>query len=88
MKIKSLLLFATVVAFSVASCQQGMTGKKIDLKTDIDSTSYALGILIGQQNKQGLENFPGGDGMNVEVMAQAFRQFLKEIGRASCRERV
>jgi FKBP-type peptidyl-prolyl cis-trans isomerase len=78
MKIKSLLLFATIVAFSVASCQQGMTGKKVDLKTDIDSTSYALGVLIGQQNKQGLENFPGGEDINVEVMAQAFLQFLKD----------
>lgn len=77
MKIKSLLLIATIVAFSTASCQQGISGKKANLKTDIDSTSYALGILIGQQNKQGLESFPGGSDIDVTIMAQAFLQFLK-----------
>ncbi len=77
MKIKSLLLLATIVAFSAASCQQGFSGKKVSLKTDLDSTSYALGILIGQQNKQGLENFPGGSDIDVTIMAQAFLQFLK-----------
>ncbi|MFZ5429868.1 MAG: FKBP-type peptidyl-prolyl cis-trans isomerase [Bacteroidota bacterium] len=77
MKIKSLLLFATIVAFSAASCQQGISGKKVNLKSEHDSTSYALGILIGQQNKQGLENFPGGSDLDVTIMAQAFLQYLK-----------
>lgn len=76
MKIKSLLLMATIVAFSAASCQQGISGKKVSLKTEIDSTSYALGILIGQQNKQGLEGFPGGSDINIELLSQAFLQFL------------
>ena len=76
MKIKSLLLMATIVAFSAASCQQGISGKKVNLKTEIDSTSYALGILIGQQNKQGLEGFPGGTDINIELLSQAFLQFL------------
>lgn len=78
MKIKSLLLMATIVAFSAASCQQGISGKKVNLKTEIDSTSYALGILIGQQNKQGLEGFPGGSDIDIEILTQAFFQFLKD----------
>lgn len=78
MKIKSLLLMATIVAFSAASCQQGFSGKKVNLKTEIDSTSYALGILIGQQNKQGLEGFPGGSDIDIEILTQAFFQFLKD----------
>jgi FKBP-type peptidyl-prolyl cis-trans isomerase len=76
MKIKSLLLMATVVVFSAASCQQGLTGKKVKLESDIDSTSYALGILIGQQNKQGLSSFPGGSEINVEILTKAFHQFM------------
>lgn len=76
MKIKSLLLFATMVAFSAASCQQGISGKKVNLKNGADSTSYALGILIGQQNRQGLDNIPGGNELDVSIMAQAFLQFL------------
>jgi FKBP-type peptidyl-prolyl cis-trans isomerase len=77
MKIKSFFLLAIVVAFISASCQQGGTGKNIKLKSDLDSTSYALGVLIGQQNKQGLESFPGGSDLNVDIMVEAFRLFLK-----------
>ncbi len=77
MKIKSLFFLAIVVAFISASCQQGGAGKKIKLESEIDSTSYALGVLIGQQNKQGLETFPGGTELNLDVMAEAFRLYLK-----------
>jgi FKBP-type peptidyl-prolyl cis-trans isomerase len=76
MKIKSLLLIVTIAAFTVASCQQGISGKKITLENELDSTSYALGILIGQQNRQGLDNFPGGSDLDVTIMAQAFLQFM------------
>ena len=50
---------------------------KVSLKTDIDSTSYALGVLIAQQNKQSLETVPGGDQINIDMLAAAFRQVLK-----------
>jgi FKBP-type peptidyl-prolyl cis-trans isomerase len=76
MKIKSLFFLAIVVAFISASCQQG-GGKKIKMESEIDSTSYALGVLIGQQNKQGLETFPGGSDLNLDIMAEAFRLYLK-----------
>jgi FKBP-type peptidyl-prolyl cis-trans isomerase len=77
MKIKSLLLFATVISFIAASCQQGGTGKNVKLESEIDSTSYALGILIGQQNKQGLESFPGGEDIDIAIMTEAFLRYLK-----------
>lgn len=78
MKIKSLVLFATIAAFTAAGCQQGVTGKKVKLKTESDSTSYALGILIGEQNKQGLDNFPGAADLDLDLMVQAFIQTLKD----------
>lgn len=76
MKMKSIFLLATIVAFVAASCQQGGSGKSPKLVTEYDSTSYALGVLIGQQNKQGLESFPGGNELDVNIIAQAFRLFL------------
>lgn len=75
---KSFFLLATIVVFVAASCQQGGSGKSPKLKTEYDSTSYALGVLIGQQNKQGLESFPGGNELDVNIIAQAFRLFLND----------
>jgi FKBP-type peptidyl-prolyl cis-trans isomerase len=77
MRIKSLLLFVAVIAVIASGCQNGGLGKKVSLKTGIDSTSYALGLLLAQQNKMGLENTPGGKEINIDVMTQAFRLSLK-----------
>ncbi|HNU78293.1 MAG TPA: FKBP-type peptidyl-prolyl cis-trans isomerase, partial [Prolixibacteraceae bacterium] len=43
----------------------------------MDSTSYALGVLIAQQNKQSLDMVPGGDQINIDLLTAAFRQVLK-----------
>ncbi len=77
MRIKSFLLLAAVVSFIATSCQNGGLGKKADLKTKVDSTSYALGVLIAQQNKQSLDNIPGGKEINIELLSAAFYQVLK-----------
>ncbi|HNZ68876.1 MAG: FKBP-type peptidyl-prolyl cis-trans isomerase [Prolixibacteraceae bacterium] len=77
MKIKSVLLLFAVVSFMATSCQNGGLGKKVSLKTDVDSTSYALGVLIAQQNKQSLDMVPGGDQINIDLLTAAFRQVLK-----------
>lgn len=75
MKIKLTLAMAALVALMSTSCQSG-GGKSPKLTSEVDSVSYALGILIGQQNKQGLEGFPGGTDMDVNIMAASFRQFM------------
>lgn len=49
----------------------------MSLKSDVDSTSYALGVLIAQNNKQSLESVPGGDKINIDLLTEAFRQVLK-----------
>jgi FKBP-type peptidyl-prolyl cis-trans isomerase len=77
MRIKSFLLFVAVIAVIASGCQNGGFGKKVSLKTGIDSTSYALGLLMAQQNKMGLESSPGGKEINIDLMAQAFHSGLK-----------
>ncbi len=49
----------------------------MSLKSDVDSTSYALGVLIAQNNKQSLESVPGGEKINIDLLSEAFRQVLK-----------
>jgi len=55
------------------SCGQSGSVKSVDLKSKADSAGYAIGILVGTNNKQQIENAPGGDQINLEAMAAAFR---------------
>nr|WP_194074855.1 FKBP-type peptidyl-prolyl cis-trans isomerase [Mariniphaga sediminis] len=54
------------------SCQQSGSVKKVKLETAADSAGYAIGILVGNNNKQQIENAPGGGDINVEAMVAAF----------------
>jgi FKBP-type peptidyl-prolyl cis-trans isomerase len=54
-----------------ASCQQN--GKSVKLVSNIDSVSYAIGVLVGANNLKQLESAPGGSEINKEAMASAFR---------------
>lgn len=80
MRIQSFLFIVLGIIVSLTiSCQQSGSGvKNIKLKTQSDSVSYALGILIAQNNKQNLDNAPGKDQINIDIMAEAFRLFLKD----------
>ena len=79
MKIRFLFIILCAVAISLTtSCQQGGSGSKNPtLKTQADSVSYALGILIAQNNKTNLDNAPGKDQLSIDIMAESFRLFLK-----------
>lgn len=76
MKIKSLLIGLAVFQL-IASCQNSGTGGKVSLGTSGDSASYALGVLIGQQNKQSLNQIPGGEQINVDLLLKSFTQVIK-----------
>ncbi len=67
------IIYFLAIAFVVAatSCQQGGT-KSVKLESNIDSVSYAIGILVGANNLQQLKNAPGGSELNKDVMAAAF----------------
>ena len=71
---KNAILFVAIVVMMIAatSCQPGGT-PDVKLETRVDSASYAIGVLVGANNKKQLEGAPGGSTMNLEAMAQAFR---------------
>ncbi|MGQ7868517.1 FKBP-type peptidyl-prolyl cis-trans isomerase [Sunxiuqinia sp. sy24] len=73
MKFKSILfLLAAVVV--LAACQpQGSRNE--NLATSADSASYAIGVLVGDQNKQQLES-TGSDDFNTEILVTAFEKQL------------
>lgn len=69
---KNSIIYGLVIVLALsASCQQG--GKKVKLVSNIDSVSYAIGVLVGSNNLKQLETAPGGDEINKEAMAAAFR---------------
>jgi FKBP-type peptidyl-prolyl cis-trans isomerase len=69
---KNSIIYGLVIVLALsASCQQ--SGKKVKLVSNIDSVSYAIGVLVGANNLKQLETAPGGDEINKEAMAAAFR---------------
>jgi FKBP-type peptidyl-prolyl cis-trans isomerase len=54
------------------SCQQSGSVQNVKLETEADSAGYAIGILVGTNNKQQVENAPGGADINLDAMAAAF----------------
>ncbi|WP_430972212.1 FKBP-type peptidyl-prolyl cis-trans isomerase [Sunxiuqinia rutila] len=74
MRFKSILfLLAAVVV--LAACQpQGSRNE--NLATSADSASYAIGVLVGDQNKQQLESTGSAD-FNTEILVTAFEKQLK-----------
>jgi len=69
---KNSIIYGLVIVLALsASCQQG--GKTVKLESNIDSVSYAIGILVGSNNTKQLETAPGGGDINREAMAAAFR---------------
>jgi FKBP-type peptidyl-prolyl cis-trans isomerase len=72
MNMKNSIIYGLVIVLALsASCQQ--SGKKVKLVSNIDSVSYAIGVIVGSQNLKQLEAAPGGDEINKEAMAAAFR---------------
>ncbi len=71
MKKSIIYLLAIGVLFASASCNQNST-PKVKLETNIDSVSYAIGVLVGNNNLQQLKNAPSGDEINVDIMSAAF----------------
>ena len=70
MKNSFIYVLVIVLALS-ASCQQN--GKSVKLTSNVDSVSYAIGVLVGSNNLKQLGSAPGGGQINKEAMAAAFR---------------
>ncbi len=87
MKNSFILLTAAVLSVLGMSCQPSGSGRDVKLDTLADSAGYAIGILVGENNKQQIENAPGGSNVNLEAMAAAFRTAaLGEEGKLTVEE--
>ena len=72
---KNRIIYFLAVALTIAtatSCQQGGM-KNVKLQSDMDSASYAIGVLVGANNLKQLEMSPGGGEINVDIMSAAFQ---------------
>ena len=74
MKLKSVIIALFSLAI-LASCQPGSTRSE-KMTTAADSASYAIGVLIGEQNKRQLEA-SGSEDMNVDLLITSFEKMLK-----------
>ncbi len=68
------LIYLPVVFLMIIgmSCQQSGSVQNVNLETEADSAGYAIGILVGTNNKQQVENAPGGADINLDAMVAAF----------------
>lgn len=73
------LIYLPVIFLMIAgmSCQQSGSVQNVKLETEADSAGYAIGILVGTNNKQQVENAPGGADINLDAMVAAFSAAAK-----------
>lgn len=76
MNLKSLSIILAASAV-LAACQSNNSSKTVTLTNENDSASYALGVLIGQNNKQNLDASPGTKDLNVEILINAFEKQMR-----------
>ena len=74
MKLKLAIIVLAAVVF--AACDTGIGSKSVSLKTQADSASYAIGVIIGEQNKQTMQLFPGSDQLSREIILKAFNDYF------------
>ena len=75
MKKVSFLVVAISLIVSATSCRS--TCGNANLKTEIDSMSYAIGVSNGDMFSQSLKNIPGGE-LNIDALIAGFVEALKE----------
>lgn len=68
---------ALVLTVGVAGCQNSGTKGEIKLTNNTDSVSYALGVLIGENNKQQMKTAPGVDQLNKDIILAAFEKAFR-----------
>lgn len=73
MKLRTLIYAsALVLTVGAAGCQNAGKKGEVTLTSKNDSVSYALGVLIGENNKQQMKGAPGVDQLNKEILIAAF----------------
>lgn len=73
MKLRSLIYtLALIITVGAAGCQNSGSKGEVKLVSKNDSVSYALGVLIGESNKQQMKDAPGVDQLNKDIIISAF----------------
>lgn len=73
---KNSIIYLSAVALIVfgMSCQQNGGVGNVKLESQADSAGYAIGVLVGNNNKEQVGNAPGGTDLNMEAMVSGFAQ--------------
>ncbi len=75
MKLRSFIYAsALVLTVGAAGCQNSAKNSEVKLTSKNDSVSYALGVLIGESNKQQMKEAPGVDQLNKDILISAFQK--------------
>ena len=78
MRLNSLIYaLAFVMTVGAAGCQNSGSKGDTKLTSKNDSVSYALGVLIGENNKQQMKNAPGVDSLNKDILIAAFEKAFR-----------
>lgn len=78
MRLRSLIYAsALVLTVGAAGCQNSGSKGESKLTNKNDSVSYALGVLIGENNKQQMKDAPGVDQLNKDILVAAFQKAFR-----------
>jgi FKBP-type peptidyl-prolyl cis-trans isomerase len=78
MKKNTLVVVAlAAISISLLSCNN-ISSKNVNLKTEADSASYAIGTDIGNSIKNNLKSAPGGDALNTDIILAAFQDVIND----------
>lgn len=70
---KSVIYFIGLfLAIFGMSCQQNGGVLNVKLETPADSAGYAIGVLVGNNNKEQVNQAPGGSDISLEAMVAGF----------------
>lgn len=78
---KSKLIYLVLAVLAASACSQVGVKKNAKLETAADSASYAIGVLVGTNNKQQVDMVPGGKDLDLELISTAFR--LATVGETT-----
>lgn len=78
MRLRSFIYATALVStIGVTGCQNSGSKGDAKLTNKNDSVSYALGVLIGENNKQQMKGAPGVDQLDKEILIAAFQKAFK-----------
>ena len=69
---KNSIIYVLVISYWRLVHHASKERKYVKLESNIDSVSYAIGVLVGANNLKQLESAPGGDELTEKQWRQLF----------------